>query len=132
MFSYIVTPKDTAQFMFFTSGKQLTGQGYRTAFAMGNLSYKHQFTPKLSLSATVNDPFRTGKFRNVTQTNLVRSDSTFSLQAPTLYVGLTYAFGGPGASQQQKWQGGPAGGYRGPGAGGPPGGPGGPSGGAGF
>lgn len=122
MFSYTVTPKDSAQFMFFSSGKSLTGQGYRTAFAMGNLSYKHQFTPKLSLSATVNDPFRTAKTRTVTDTMLVKSQSEFSLQAPTLYVGLSYMFGGPGASQQsQKWQGG---GYRGPGAGGP-GGPGG-------
>ena len=130
MFSYIVTPKDSAQFMFFTSGKQLTGQGYRTAFAMGNLSYKHQFTPKLSLSATVNDPFRTAKTRTVTETQLVKSQSEFSLQAPTVYVGLSYLFGGPSSAQQQQMQ--RAGGYRGPGAGGPPGGPGGPGGPNGF
>ncbi len=127
MFSYTVTPKDTAQFMFFTSGKQLTGQGYRTAFAMGNLAYKHQFTPKLSLNATVNDPFRTAKTRNVTDTTLVKSQSEFSLQAPTLYIGLSYLFGGPSTAQQQQMQ--QRGGYRGPGAGGgPPGGPGGPGG----
>lgn len=125
MFSYMVTPKDSAQFMFFTSGKQLTGQGYRTAFAMGNLSYKHNFTQKLSLSATVNDPFRTAKTRNVTDTTLVKSQSEFSLQAPTLYVGLSYLFGGPSSAQQQQMQ--RNGGYRGPGAGGP-GGPGGPNG----
>jgi len=119
MFSYAVTPKDSAQFMFFTSGKTLTGQGYRTAFAMGNLSYRHQFTPKLSLNATVNDPFRSAKVRNVTDTDLVRSWSSFSLQAPTVYLGLSYTFGGPNASQQSQW--------RGP-QGGPPGGPGGPGG----
>jgi outer membrane receptor protein involved in Fe transport len=133
MFSYTVTPKDTAQFMFFTSGKQLTGQGYRSAFAMGNLSYRHQFTPKLTLNATVNDPFRTAKIRNVTETTLVHSTSEFSLQAPTLYVGLSYTFGGPSAAQQSQWgqyrgrDGGPGGGYHGPGG---PGGPGGPN--AGF
>ena len=122
MFSYTVTPLDSAQFMFFTSGKQLTGQGYRTAFAMGNLSYRHKFTPKLSLNLTVNDPFRTAKVRNFTETNLVHSESSFSLQAPTVYLGLTYTFGGPPAGQQQQW-----GQYRGP-QGGPPGGGGGPGG----
>jgi outer membrane receptor protein involved in Fe transport len=120
MLSYTFTPKDTGQFMFFTSGKQLTGQGYRTAFAMGNLSYKHNFTPKLSLNASVNDPFRTAKTRNVTQNQFVRSESAFSLQAPTIYLGLSYMFGGPNASQQQQQQWQRGGGYRGPG--GPPGG----------
>jgi len=126
MFSYIFTPKDTGQFMFFTSGKQLTGQGYRTAFAMGNLSYRHQFTPKLSINASVNDPFRSAKVRNVTETELVHSETSFSLQAPTIYVGLSYRFGGPSAAQQQQW-----GQYRGP-QGGPPGGPAGPGGPGGY
>ena len=123
MFSYVVTPADSAQFMFFTSGKTLTGQGYRTGFAMGNLSYRHKFSPKLTLNATINDPFRSAKVTNVTQTGLVRSSSSFSLQAPTIYLGLSYTFGGPSASQQSQWrgpQGGPPGGPGG--AGGPPGG----------
>ncbi len=124
MFSYTVTPVDSAQFLFFTSGKTLTGQGYRTAFAMGNLSYRHKFMPKLTLNLSVNDPFHTAKITNVTQTALVRSSSSFALQGPTIYLGLTYTFGGPGASQSSQWRG-PQGGP--PGA--PPGGPGGPPGG---
>ncbi len=129
MASYTVTPKDTAQFMFFSSGKQLVlGQGYRTAFAMGNLSYKHNFTPKLSLNMTVNDPLRSGKTEVFTNTTTVRSESAFSLQAPTLYIGLSYTLGGFG-SQPQNQQRGQWGGYRGPGGpGGPGGGPGGPGG----
>lgn len=125
MASYIITPKDNAQFMFFTSGKQLViGQGYRTAFAMGNLSYKHNFTPKLSLNMTVNDPFRTAKTQVFTNTTTVRSESAFSLQAPTLYVGLSYTLGGFGAPPQNQQRGPFGGGYHGG-----PGGPGGPGGG---
>lgn len=126
MLIYAVTPKDSTQFMFFTSGKQLTGEGYRTAFAMGNLSYRHLFTPKLSLNATVSDLFRTAKVRNVIETNVVHSQSSFSLQAPTLYLGLSYRFGGPSPAQSSQWgqyrgrEGGPPGGYHGPGG---PGGP---------
>ncbi|HEX7800479.1 MAG TPA: TonB-dependent receptor [Asticcacaulis sp.] len=119
---YQVTKTDRLQLMYFTSGKQLTGQGYRAPFTGGNLSYRHNFNPKVALVASVNDPFRTAKFKMVTDNGKVYSESSRSMQAPTFYIGLTYLLGGAGAnSDQNQW-----GGRRWGGPGGGPGGHGGP------
>lgn len=100
---YAATLKDRIQFSVFSSGKQLTGQGYSSAFSMGNISYRHQYDPKTALVITVNDPFKTAKFVNVTDTTTIHSVSTRSLQGPTFYIGFTRTFGGaPAASQQQQ------------------------------
>ncbi|MGZ3304489.1 MAG: TonB-dependent receptor [Asticcacaulis sp.] len=129
MFIYQQSPKDSATFMVFSSGKQLTGQGYRSAFSMANISYKHQITPKAAFTVTVNDPFRMAKTVSVTDTPTVRGTNVFSLEAPTLYFGLSYTLGGPSASQLQQSQ---RGMWGGPGGGGPRGGPGGGGGPGGF
>lgn len=116
-FDYAATLKDRFQFMYFSSGKQLTGQGYRSPFMMGNLSYRHVITPKASLIVTVNDPFKTAKFKTVTNTDNVYSEQTRSLQGPTVMIGLSYTLGGASADVNP-WdgqRGGPGGGYRGPG-----------------
>jgi outer membrane receptor protein involved in Fe transport len=118
---YQITKADRIQLMYFTSGKQLTGQGYRAPFTGGNLSYRHNFNPKLSLVTSVNDPFRTMKFKMVTDNGKVYSESARSIQSPTFYIGLTYLLGGPsGNADQGQW-----GGRRWDGGHGP-GGPGGP------
>ncbi|MDI7775099.1 outer membrane beta-barrel family protein [Asticcacaulis sp. EMRT-3] len=121
---YQVTKTDRVQFSYFSSGKTLTGQGYRSPFMMGNLSYRHNFTQKVAMVATVNDPFRTAKFKTITDNGTVFGSSSRSLQAPTFYIGLTYMLGGAGNDQSQTggrhWGGG---GGHGPGG---PGGPGGP------
>ncbi|HWU49159.1 MAG TPA: TonB-dependent receptor [Asticcacaulis sp.] len=119
--SYQVTKADQLQLMYFTSGKMLTGQGYRAPFTGGNLSYRHTINKKIALVASVNDPFRTAKFKTVTNNGTVYSESSRSLQAPTFYVGLTYLLGGSGGNSDQdqfggrRWSGGHG-----------PGGPGGP------
>jgi len=98
MADYTITPKDRLQFMYFTSGKTLTGQGYRSPFMMGNLSYRHNFTAKAALVATVSDPFRSMKFKTVTNTGLAYSEQTRSFAGPVVYIGLSYMLGGPSSA----------------------------------
>ncbi|WP_031238316.1 TonB-dependent receptor domain-containing protein [Asticcacaulis sp. AC466] len=113
MLMYKATPKDGMQFTYFTSGKQLTGQGYVTPFSMGNFSWKHNFTPKLASVFVLNDPFRSSKVKMVTDTDLVHSVSTRGQQGQVIYLGLTYNFGGASSAQQGQsrmtGQGGPGG-----------------------
>ncbi|MGA9659539.1 MAG: TonB-dependent receptor [Asticcacaulis sp.] len=111
---YQATDKDRFQISYFTSGKQLTGQGYRAPFSMANMSYRHQVTPKAAFVATVNDPFRTGKFKSVTDTDTIYSEFGGSRQSPTVMIGLTYLLGGSAAAQNN----GDRGGWRGRGGGG--------------
>ena len=121
--TYKATAKDVMQFSYFSSGKQLTGQGYVAPFTMGNVSYRHTFTPKLALVLNVNDPFRTGRFETVTNSTTVHSQQIRTMQGQAIYLGLTYTFGGPPTGQQPQGQQGPR--YNGPGG---PGGGAGPNG----
>lgn len=127
---YKATTADTLQAFAFSSGKQLTGQGYRAPFSMANLSYKHAFNPKLSLVMNVNDPFRMAQMKIVTDTPTLHSEQIRHIKAQAFYIGLSYSLGGvaPAANPNQ-----PQGPGQGPGGqrwGGPGGGgPGGPGGG---
>ncbi|UDF03552.1 TonB-dependent receptor domain-containing protein [Asticcacaulis sp. AND118] len=114
--SYQATAKDTLQFNFFTSGKQLTGQGYTEPFAMGNLSYSHKLTPKLTVVVNVADPLRTGKTVTYTSTKTVYSESKRAMEAPVFYLALRYNFGGaaPANAQQNQMRMGPGGPGMGP------------------
>ena len=122
-FDYTATAKDRFQLSYFARGKQLTGQGYRAPFGMGNMSYRRQVTPKAALVVTVQDPFRTAKFKTVVDTDTVYSESSRSMQGQVIMVGLSYTLGGASANKdgEGKWDGrrGPGGG----GWGGPGGGP---------
>ncbi|WP_443749828.1 TonB-dependent receptor domain-containing protein [Asticcacaulis solisilvae] len=125
---YKATTADTFQGFAFSSGKQLTGQGYRAPFSMANISYKHTFNPKLALVMNVNDPFRMAQMKVVTDTPTLHSEQIRHIKAQAFYIGLSYTLGGvaPAAQQQQ----GPGQGrWNGPGGDGPRGGPGGPGGG---
>ena len=122
---YTITAKDRFQISYFGRGKQLTGQGYTGPFGMGNMSYRHQYTPKAALVVTVQDPFRTAKFRTVVDTDTVHSESARSLQGQVFMIGLSYTLGGPSANKSgdNRWNGqrgpGGGGGWGGPGGGGP-------------
>lgn len=122
-FDYTATPKDRFQVSYFGRGKQLTGQGYTGPFGFGNLSYRHQATPKAALVVTVQDPFRTAKFSTVVDTDQIHSESSRSMQGQVIMVGLSYTLGGSSANKdgEGNWNGrrGPGGG----GWGGPGGGP---------
>ncbi len=121
-FDYTATVKDRFQISYFARGKQLTGQGYSAPFGMGNLSYRHQVTPKAALVVTVQDPFRTAKFKTVVDTDTVYSESARSLQGQVFMVGLSYTLGGPSTSKdgEGRWNGqrGSGGGWGGPSGGG--------------
>jgi len=123
-FDYTATAKDRFQLSYFGRGKQLTGQGYTGAFGFGNMSYRHQVTPKAALVVTVQDPFRTAKFTTVVDTDQIHSESSRSMQGQVIMVGLSYTLGGAGASKdgENRWDGrrGPGGGgWGGPGGGAP-------------
>jgi len=122
-FDYTATPKDRIQVSYFGRGKQLTGQGYTGPFGMGNISYRHQYTPKAALVVTVQDPFRTAKFKTVVDTDNIYSESYRSMQGQVIMIGLSYTLGGPSNNQQQQqgWDGQRRGNWGGPG--GPGGGP---------
>jgi outer membrane receptor protein involved in Fe transport len=117
-FDYAATTKDRFQISYFARGKQLTGQGYRAPFGFGNMSYRHQMTPKAALVVTVQDPFRTAKFKTVVDTDTVYSESSRSMQGQAIMVGLSYTLGGASASKDgdNRWNGrrGSGGGWGGP------------------
>ncbi len=130
---YKATPADTIQAFAFSSGKQLTGQGYRAPFSMANISYKHTFNPKLALVMNVNDPFRMAQMKIVTDTPTLHSEQIRHIKAQAFYIGFSYTLGGqtPAANSAYPQQG-PGGPGQGPGQGqggqrwnGPGGGPGG-------
>lgn len=104
-FDYAASLKDRFQFSYFSSGKQLTGQGYRAPFQMGNISYRHQFNMKTAAVVTVNDPFRSGKFKMVTDSDTVHSVITRGFGGPAIYVGLVYTLGGSAGGQNGQQQG---------------------------
>jgi hypothetical protein len=72
---------------------------------------------------TVQDPFRTAKFKTVVDTDTVYSESSRSMQGQAIMVGLSYTLGGASASKDgdNRWNGrrGSGGGWGGPGGGGP-------------
>ena len=119
-FDYMASLNDHFQFFTFTSGKQLTGQGFRSPFSMSNFSYSHKITPKTSFIMSVSDPFRSMKIKNLTDTPTIMSSTAASFAGPTVYIGLSFILGGPPKGQ-------PQGGWQGMG-GGMRGGPGGPNG----
>ena len=119
---YAATLKDRIQFSYFSSGKQLTGQGYRAPIQMGNFSYRHQFNLKTAAVVTINDPFRSGKFKIVTDSDTVHSVISRSFGGPSIYVGLVFTLGGPSGGQNGQngqqgdhgnWQGGGHGNWQG-------------------
>lgn len=129
---YKATTADTFQGFAFSSGKQLTGQGYRAPFSMANISYKHTFNPKLSLVMNANDPFRMAQMKIVTDTPYLHSEQIRHIKAQAFYIGLSYTLGGvappanspyPQGPGQGRWNGGSGGdGARAPGGGSGPGG----------
>ncbi len=121
---YKATTADTFQGFAFSSGKQLTGQGYRAPFSMANISYKHTFSPKLALVMNVNDPFRMAQMKVVTDTPTLHSEQIRHIKAQAFFIGLSYTLGGQAPATQPQGPG--QGRWGGPGGDGPrPGGPGG-------
>lgn len=117
---WTVRPGSRLQFMVMSSGKQLTGQGYREPFIMTNLSFRQQITPKLAVVATLNDVFETQQMTTVTETDFLRERSERVLGGRIFYIGLNYIFGGDGQKlqeQQGQWPRGPGSGQGGHGGG---------------
>lgn len=77
-------------------GKRLTAQGYRAAFGLLNLGYRHKFDERLSGVVTVRDLLATSKTTFVTETAQFRDRRVIEPNQRAIFVGLTYNFGGQG------------------------------------
>ncbi|HQR88207.1 MAG TPA: outer membrane beta-barrel protein, partial [Caulobacter sp.] len=89
-----VTPKDFVQVNAFTSGKQLTPQGSRSAMQMVNLGYRRKMNDKLSFVVTAQDVLDTFKNDTVIDTPLLRDRTERRPKVRAVFIGFTYLFGG--------------------------------------
>ncbi len=90
--NYFLFKGDQIYLQYKVIGKRFTGQGYTTGYAQGNIQYSHKLSSKLSLTVTIQDPFRQGKMQTVIDTPLLHSRFVNSQQAPTFMIGFTRQF----------------------------------------
>jgi outer membrane receptor protein involved in Fe transport len=95
-----VTAKDFVQFNLFANGKQLLPQGYREGTGMLNIGYRHKFTEKLSATVMAQDVLDTFKFNLVLDTPTLKQRIEQRQSQRGVFVGLSYAFGGPSRRRQ--------------------------------
>lgn len=88
------TPEDLFQVNGFVNAKRLTAQGYREPFGLLNLGYRRKLSDDLSAVVTVQDLLNSAKDVQVFDTPTLRGRSEREFQGRTLFVGLTYSFGG--------------------------------------
>ena len=109
------TPKDLLQVNTFVIGKQLMAQGYRNPAAVLNLGYRHKFDDSLSFVATGRDVLDTARFGTTLDTPVLHQRSTFEPRQRSIFIGLSYTFGGRSPRDNQ-FDYGSGGGNGGPGA----------------
>lgn len=97
-FSVTINPtaRDQVQLSGNIQGRRLTAQGYRLPSWGANLGFRHTFNNRLSAVATVADVFDTQRDRNVTDIATLRDHATRRLTGRAAFIGLAWAFGGPG------------------------------------
>ena len=95
------TPKDTFQATANLNAKRLTPQGFVEPFALAYLGYRHKFSDALFGVVTVQDPFESLHFRQVTSTPILRDRSDQHIHIRVVYVGLTRTFGSAGKKPRE-------------------------------
>jgi len=128
--NYQLTPLDQIQLMFNAQGKTLTGYGYREPSASADLGYRRNLSQSLTLVVNARDIFSSQKQETVTDSATLKEYSVRRFDGPTVFVGLSYRFGGVQSNRRQ--EGPPGEGWRPPPGGMPPGGFGGGPGGPGM
>ena len=84
------------QFSANLNAKRLTPQGYMDPNFVSFLGYRHKLNDSLSVAVTVQDVFRTVRFRQVIDTPTLRDRSVGRPDAQAAYVGFTWNFGAAG------------------------------------
>jgi outer membrane receptor protein involved in Fe transport len=92
---YKPTTTDRWQISANTNGKRLTPQGYVQPVATMNIGYRHQFSEKTALVATVSDVFDSGRYRRIFETPNFTGIYERRQHGQIAYLGLTYIFGAP-------------------------------------
>jgi outer membrane receptor protein involved in Fe transport len=92
--TWTVTPDDLFQLNAFTVAKRLTPQGYANPMAGVDLGYRRRLADKLFLVVTAQDLANSFYFLQAVDTPRLIERSKTDLDARSLRVGLTYAFGG--------------------------------------
>ena len=96
------TPKDFVQISGFATGKRLTPQGYKAPTGMLLLGYRHKFNDRLSGVVTVQDGLKTFRDKTVINTPTLKNRRDMELDLRTVFVGITYGFGGQGAANPRR------------------------------
>lgn len=90
------TADDMLQFSAQLNAKRLTPQGYNAPYFLSFLGYRHKFNDSLSGVVTVQDAFKSFRFRGVVDTPILRDRTGGKPDVQALFVGLTWNFGGVG------------------------------------
>lgn len=91
---YQIGDADRFQFNIGTTGRVLTGQGYRGSVLNLNLAYEKKLNSQLTAVLTVNNPFAWQTGRNVIDTDIVNEIYDRRVRDRTVYLALTWR---PGA-----------------------------------
>ena len=83
-------PDDSLQVLGQLRGRSLLAGGTQSGYGSLNLSYGHNFTPRLKLVINVNDVLDTVRYRGLIDTAQYREQSDFRVPGQVFYVGLTY------------------------------------------
>lgn len=96
------TAKDFFQLSGFMMGEQLQAQGVRKPSGMLNLGYRRKVNDKLSLVLTANNVLDTMKERIETDAGTFREVSERVFMPPSLFLGVTYSFGGQNGNDRRR------------------------------
>ncbi len=95
------TPKDTLQITTNVNAKRLTPQGFVEPFAVSYLGYRRKLRDDLFGVITVQDPFEGVRFRQTSETPILRDHSDQHIHIRGVFVGFTRNFGGAGKKPRE-------------------------------
>ncbi len=94
-------------------GQSLNGQGTNGGFTTTNLSWRHQFSPRLSMNLNVNNLFRSGSTETFIENEQLRYHAISTTQPRIVSLGFVYRWGG--VTGDERVRNGGRGMFRGPG-----------------
>ena len=92
--SWQATDKDFLQVQGFVYGKRLLPQGYSSPQAIVNVGYRRKVSDQLSAVVTIQDLFKLSRWESVIDTPAYRERFVGHPRNRTVFVGVTYNFGG--------------------------------------
>lgn len=101
---WAVTKADTVQVTGSAWGKRLTAQGYRLPSGTVNFGWRHGFSPKLAMTATVSDAFNTQRDRNIIDLPTLHDSFVRRQLGRVVYIGVTRRFGAGAKKAPDKFE----------------------------